>query len=175
MDDSERRVRLEALFGQHAATVRAYARRRIDRASAYDVVSEVFVVVWRRLEEVPEDALPWLLGCARRVLANQHRGARRTARLRGRLLIEPSVPAPELPSDATLSRALMALSGQDRELLLLIAWEGLEPKQAAQVLGCSPNALGVRLHRARQRLTDVLARIERAEVGGPEWKELVDD
>src|SRR6185437_14080530 len=77
MRDVERRQLLEGLFNEHAAAVRAYALRRIDPASADDTVSEVFVVACRRIEEIPPDALPWLLACARRVLANQYRGARR--------------------------------------------------------------------------------------------------
>src|SRR5205823_10175575 len=77
MSEGDRRRRLEQLFDEHAAAVRAYALRRIDSVSAEDTVSEVFVVACRRIDEVPSDSLPWLLACARRVLANQHRGARR--------------------------------------------------------------------------------------------------
>jgi hypothetical protein len=64
MDEFERRLRLERLFSAHGAAVRAYARRRVDPASADDAVSDVFVIAWRRLDDVPDDALPWLLGCA---------------------------------------------------------------------------------------------------------------
>ncbi len=63
--------------------------------------------------------------------------------------------------DDALGRALAELREGDRELLLLIAWEGLEPAQAAKVLGCSRNALDTRLHRARKRLAAALARAER--------------
>jgi RNA polymerase sigma-70 factor, ECF subfamily len=73
MDDNERSSRLESMFSTHAPTVLLYARRRTDRASASDVLSEVFVVAWQRVEEIPSDALPWLLACARRVLLNQRR------------------------------------------------------------------------------------------------------
>lgn len=48
--------------------------------------------------------------------------------------------------------ALSQLSTADRELLLLLAWEGLTPEQAATVLDVSRNALAVRIYRARQRL-----------------------
>ena len=142
MEESARRARLEALFSAHAGAVRAYARRRIGAGAADDTVSEVFVVAWRRLEDVADDALPWLLGCARRDVALQKRLSVSTAGVR----IE----------DRILALALASLSDRDREVLLLVAWEGLEPAKAARVLGCSRNALAVRLHRARRRLAAAL-------------------
>lgn len=86
VNEVRRRERLERLFSEHAEAVHAYARRRIDAASAQDTVAEVFSVAWRRLDDVSEHALPWLLAAARRVLANQRpggatpRGAARSAR-----------------------------------------------------------------------------------------------
>ncbi len=59
-------------------------------------------------------------------------------------------------ASAHLSAALSSLSERDRELLLLMAWEGLEPQQAAEVLGVRPNTLAVRFHRARRRLSAAL-------------------
>jgi len=85
MDELARRARLEALLAEHADAVRAYAVPRIGPEAADDTVSEVFVVARRRIERVPADALPWLLACARRVLANQRRSARRRDALVGRL------------------------------------------------------------------------------------------
>jgi RNA polymerase sigma-70 factor, ECF subfamily len=155
VDEIQRRLRLEHLFYAHAGAVRAYARRRIDVANAEDTVSEVFAIAWRRLDDVPDDALPWLLGCARRVLSHQHRRARRDYALLDRL--EAGVTGPA-PNDGALASALSKLSDRDREVLLLIAWEGLEPTQAARVLGCSRSALAVRLYRARRRLAAHLHR-----------------
>ena len=161
MDEPERRARLEALFAEHAAAVRAYAIRRIGPEAADDTVSEVFVVACRRLEHVPADALPWLLACARRVLANQRRGARRRDALVDRL---HGQPAPVLPqpnaAGSPLLTALAGLSQRDREVLLLIAWEGLDPARAAAALECSRAAFAVRLHRARRRLAAALDRAE---------------
>ncbi len=159
MDDDERRRRLEALFAGYASVVLAYARRRTDGATADDVLSEVFVVAWRRLLEVPAgDPLPWLLACARRVLANQRRGDRRRAAFVESLAVEALAgegPV-ELP-DRGLARALSSISEQDREVLLLVAWEGLSAAQAASVVGCSRQTFLVRLHRARKRLSAALA------------------
>jgi DNA-directed RNA polymerase specialized sigma24 family protein len=57
-------------------------------------------------------------------------------------------------------RALGELSERDREALLLIAWEGLDPARAAQVAGCSRATFAVRLHRARKRLDRTLFALE---------------
>jgi RNA polymerase sigma-70 factor, ECF subfamily len=164
VDERERRARLEALFTEHAEAVRAYALRRIGREAADDAVSEVFVVACRRIEHVPADALPWLLACARRVLANQRRGARRRSALAGRLSAERAPAPPEW--DVGRSPLLTALAGlreRDREVLLLTAWEGLDAARAAAALECSRAAFAVRLHRARRRLAGA---IERAEQDG---------
>jgi RNA polymerase sigma-70 factor (ECF subfamily) len=163
VDEFERRVRLEALFQAHAGAVRAYARRRIGAAGADDTVSEVFAIAWRRLDDVPDRALPWLLGCARRVLAHQYRRAGRDAALVDRLEQLASVSAAAVSwagDDDTLARAFARLSDRDREVLLLIAWEGLDTRDAAAVLGCSRNTLAVRFHRARRRLAAALDRLE---------------
>jgi RNA polymerase sigma factor (sigma-70 family) len=174
VSNSRRRERLESLFVEHAAAVRAYALRRIDLATAEETVSEVFVIAWRRLDDVPSDALPWLLACARRVLANQRRAGRRRVALQERLSQAGDVlGAWEFDGvpDRPLARALAELSDDDRELLLLVAWEELEPEQTALAFGCSRRTLAVRLHRARRRLTDVLARIEDEDLSTPSTME----
>jgi RNA polymerase sigma-70 factor, ECF subfamily len=161
-----RREHLEDLFVKHSAAVLAYALRRIDPATAEETVSEVFMIAWRRMGDMPPDPLPWLLACARRVLANQRRAARRRIALEDRLSSDgETFPAAELDevSDRPLARALGELSEEDRELLLLVAWEELEPEQTAIVLGCSRRTLAVRLHRARRRLAVLLQRIEQEE------------
>lgn len=151
---------MEALFREHADAVHAYASRRAGAGSADDVVSEVFAVAWRRIDDVPDPALPWLLGCARRVLANQRRGERRAGALRSRLASSQACPLTTDEGDGLLREALNELGGRDREVLLLTAWEGLGPAETAIVLGCSKGAAAVRLHRARKRLEAALARIE---------------
>jgi RNA polymerase sigma-70 factor (ECF subfamily) len=115
--------------------------------------SEVFVVAWRRIAEVPEDALPWLLGCARRVIANQRRGAGRRQALTERLCqVHPLEGSDSSGPGRRLRQALSALSERDREVLMLVAWEDLSPADAARVIGCSERAFAMRLHRARRRL-----------------------
>lgn len=147
--------RFRVLFERYHADVAAYVSRRAPASLAEDVVEETFLVAWRSLERVPGDPLPWLYGVARRALANQLRGVQRRRRLIRRLASEPPAPQSELlPAlvSARLRDALLDLSDGEREALLLIAWEGLTPSQAARVVGCSGAAFRVRLHRARRRL-----------------------
>lgn len=155
------RTGFEALYREHAGAVRTYVRRRSDVEGADDLVAEVFLVAWRRLDDVPEDPLPWLLGVARRVLANRRRGASRDAALLDRITLEPasaaSVEFGRLESARAIVRALGALREPDREALLLVAWEGLSPGQAATVLGVRPNTFAARLSRARRRFARALA------------------
>lgn len=153
MVEPERVRRVEALFAAHARAVRAYALRRIDPATADDIVSEVFVIAFRRLEEIPDQPLPWLLATARRVLANHRRAEGRRNALTAQLGVLHAGVWGEEPDGATeLLRALARLRENDREILLLVAWEDLDPAAAAAVLGCSRAAFAVRLHRARRRL-----------------------
>ncbi len=155
------RRRLEELYAAHAPAVRAYALRRTDPTSADDIVMEVFVVACRRLDAVPADPLPWLLGCARRVLANQRRTARRSQALVVRLGTALDGVPLEADANERLEVALSALREPDREVLMLNAWEDLDGAALATVLGCSRAAAGVRLHRARRRLATAYARAGR--------------
>jgi RNA polymerase sigma-70 factor (ECF subfamily) len=151
-----RRARLEALFDAHGKTVYAFARRRTGAADGDEVVSDTFLVAWRRLDDVPTQALPWLLGVARRCLANQARGEARQYAVRLRLagtpqaLVADAAGRPKL-SDET-RRSLARLSPGERDAITLVAWEGLTPDETAVALGCSRAAVYLRLHRARRRL-----------------------
>ena len=165
MEDRERRLRLEALYARHAAAVHAYARRRTDVASAEDIVMEVFVIACRRLDHVPEEPLPWLLGCARRLMANQRRGAQRAEALIERLArARTDADSADVTGDVVWL-ALAQLRERDREILLLSSWEELEPAEIARVIGCTRAAAAVRLHRARRRLAAVIQRESRPLVG----------
>jgi RNA polymerase sigma factor (sigma-70 family) len=161
--DAERRGRFERVFDAHYRAVSAYALRRAGNAEAEDAVAETFLIAWRRLDDIPADAKPWLLGVARRVLANQHRAAARRSALNARVAHQRPLE-PEWPRAELILRALDGLSESDRELLLLFAWEGLSVEELAGVLHCSRTAVKVRLHRARRRLRSQLTEAERAEV-----------
>jgi RNA polymerase sigma factor (sigma-70 family) len=158
--DQQRRAAFERLFTTHYWAVRAYVLRRAPASAADDVVAETFVVAWRRFGSLSDDPLPWLLGVARRSLANHHRSERRRGALMTRLLSTGSDPDPgwEPPAEmgVELAAAMAALPAREREALLLVAWEGLDSTRAAEAAGCTPAAFRVRLHRARQRVATVL-------------------
>jgi RNA polymerase sigma factor (sigma-70 family) len=163
-EQEERQARFEHLYDHTSLQVLGYALRRADSPEdAADVVSETFMIAWRRLDEVPtgDEARLWLYGVARRVLANQRRGQQRRERLNARLRDEVAVvsaramaerPAP----DSAVMAALARLDEADRELITLVAWERLDRDQIATMLGCSRATIRVRLHRARRRLARLL-------------------
>jgi RNA polymerase sigma factor (sigma-70 family) len=157
--------RFERLFRENYAAVRAYALRRPPGDVAQDLVADTFLVAWRRIDDVPGDALPWLYGIARRVLANERRSAGRRAALEQRLATAGAAAgsgdAGESLGDAELVRtALAGLSDRHREALMLVAWQGLSRARAARAAGCSAATFAVRLHRARARLAAELASLE---------------
>jgi RNA polymerase sigma-70 factor (ECF subfamily) len=158
-------ARFEAIFRSCYPRVLAYVLRRCEgREVAEEVVSETFLIAWRRLEAVPLEPLPWLLGTARKVLGHRRRSERRRAAhltvssLEGVEVTDPGTPVAErLARRESLAAAFAALPDRDREILTLVAWEGLSPREGARVLGCSAAAFSLRLHRARRRLSKELA------------------
>jgi RNA polymerase sigma-70 factor, ECF subfamily len=157
--------RFEGLFRENYTAVRAYALRRAPRDVAQDVAAETFLVAWRRLDDVPDDALPWLYGVARRVLANTRRSADRSAAPSRRLAADAAPAGRGDPGESAgegevLRAALARLSERDREALMLVAWHGLSGARAARAAGCTRAAFAVRLHRARSRLAAQLASLE---------------
>jgi RNA polymerase sigma-70 factor (ECF subfamily) len=152
----------ERLFGEHYDAVHRYALRRVPADAVQDVVAETFLAAWRRFGDLRGDPLPWLLGIARRVSANHLRGSRRRAALVERLRAEPGRTGRAFDGDVLA--ALAALRETDREALMLVAWDGLDNRAAAQVVGCSAATFGVRLHRARRRLERALADARRSSI-----------
>jgi RNA polymerase sigma factor (sigma-70 family) len=140
----------ERLYREHCDSVRAYVRRRQPPDEVDEALADIWLVAWRRRRSLPAAPLPWLYGTARRVLANQRRSGRRRLALAARLTDAASEP-PAL-TDRELGSALARLAPDDREALLLTAWEGLDATAAADAMGCSLAAFQSRLRRARQRL-----------------------
>ncbi|HXL44819.1 MAG TPA: sigma-70 family RNA polymerase sigma factor [Gaiellaceae bacterium] len=157
-------AKFDACFRAHYAEVLAYALRRLgERGAAEDVAAQTFAVAWRRLDALPADPLPWLLGVARHVIQNEARSARRRSRLLARItgqhraLAAPADPADSVPERSAILAAFGHLSEGDREVLRLGAWEGLDARRAAAALDCTRGAYALRLHRARRRLAKELA------------------
>jgi len=157
------RERFEAIVAEVIEPVRRFLARRTDRDTADDVLAETLLVCWRRLDDVPDQALPWVYGVARHCLANAERGERRQRRLAARITVvdppEEAVREPD-PPDARVSAALAALRPDEAELLRLWAWEQLGPAEIAEVLGVTANAVSIRLHRARGKFVDALGKID---------------
>lgn len=149
----------EALVSGHAGAVRAYAARRVAAHAVDDIVAEVFLAAWRKRDALPSHVRPWLFKTAALVIAEHHRTAGRRDR-RERLAAEPAGVTDDLsgvPDQVVIQRALAELTDDDAEILRLAYWEDLPSRDIALVLGCTPGAVRVRLHRARGRLTEVLA------------------
>lgn len=152
--------KLADLYDSWAAKVHAYAVRHCGVQGADDVVSETFIVAWRRIDVIPDDALPWLLVVARNTIAHRHRSAARRARLGDALATLPVEQHRTTEEIATARletiEALRHLSAKEREAVLLIAWDGLTIKAAADVAGCRERAFRARLSRARAHLRAAL-------------------
>lgn len=163
----DQRRRFTELYTAHMTAILGFAARRVDTpADASDVASEVFVVAWRRIRDVPsgDQARLWLYGVARGVLANHRRGKARREQLGLALLDAWRDAADSDPAElfemheATRSvvNALARLRAIDRDLLTLTVWEGLSAAEASRVVGIRPDAARTRILRARRRLHDML-------------------
>ncbi len=162
--------RFQAAYDAYAPDVAAYALRRRGAVDAADVVAETFVSAWRRRQEMPEEPATraWLLGVARRIIAAQAKGERREAELAERLAEQfgqrygAVAPIERLEQISIIGAAIERLSENDRELLLLVAWEQLQPAEIGALLGLPGPVVRKRLERARKRLRRHLADLDGA-------------
>ena len=172
--DPERGQRFEALYVEHYATIYAYVYRRLSNSPSDvpDAVAEVFSIAWRRLDSVPAgvDGRLWLYSTARHVVLNDWRRRRRRLRLfdrlkgvvQGRPIVDDTADSDEF----WLVQAIARLPAADQEVLRLVRWEGNSHAEAAQILGCSVNAVALRLRKATARLSQdpvVEAHLERSQ------------
>lgn len=165
MDSRLSRQAAEERFGElfeHLGLVTAYARRR-GGTDPEAIAAEVMAIAWRKLPVVPAgDARPWLIATARNLLIAEWRRDTHERSAIEQLKPPDAAPSPSLGlDDPALESALRELSFNDREALILVAWEELTPAEAARSLGISPTAFRVRLHRARRRLRLALADAQR--------------
>lgn len=166
VQDAQRRADFERLVEQAYAPLQRFLRRRTDPVTAEDVLGDVLLVLWRRVDEIPADApVAWSYGVARGCLANHVRGNARQERLVERLAQEPGGPQLDAEHYA-LDEALDQLPDNDRDLLRLWAWEQLAPREIATVLGITPNAASIRLHRAIGKLKELMAPRKTGSGGG---------
>ncbi len=158
-------TRFAALYRAHAHEVHGYCLRRTSTEEAKDATSEVFVVAWRRFDAVPsgDEALPWLYGVARNVLANRARSFRRRDRLVAKAAAhhEATVPGPEPQivrneQHQELLRALSKLPDKDQEILRLVEWEGISRDKVAKMFFVSRAAIDKRIGRAYKKMASTL-------------------
>jgi RNA polymerase sigma factor (sigma-70 family) len=153
----DERAGVERVFRSSYVLVVRYCYRRVgDIQLSQELAQETFVVAWRRRRDMPAEALPWLYGIARRVLADHWRSSK------SRPVTVPLAESIDLggPDEALeavalaqdLRVAFMRISEADREVIRLVTWEELDVAGVARVLGCSRAAAAVRIYRARQRL-----------------------
>lgn len=161
--DGARRARFEALASEVYEPVQRYLRRRARSDDAADVLAETLLVLWRRLDDVPSEPVPWCFGVARRCLANHRRGDQRRSRLVERTAAQPAGATsgdPQELIDSTepeLAAAMATLSASEAEIVRLWAWERLEPREIAVALDVTANAVSVALARAKRKLAEQLA------------------
>lgn len=160
--------RFEALARQLVEPLRRFLARRTDPETAEDVLADTLLVCWRRLDEIPDEPLPWAYAVARNCLANALRSGRRQERVAAKVAsmdppraVEPS-PDDDVPD---LAEALAALPETDAELLRLWAWEQLSPAEIAEALEITANAASVRLHRAKEKLRLQLEELGKNDAG----------
>ena len=125
-------------------------------------MAEVMTVAWRRLDVVPDPPAtrPWLFGVARNQLRSARRKDQRQQAIAHRVGSQGAFATEtEAPSLAPVAAALEQLKPADRELLLLVAWDELPHAEIGQLLSISPNAVAIRIHRARQALSDLMEKI----------------
>ena len=155
--------RFRRLVHEHSSAIGKYLRRRLyplTLADLDDLVEETLLVVWRRIDDVPDEAeLPWMIGVARNVLRNARRSQYRRNNFESTLPLSPNGPSAEdlVIADDSVRDALLALNDDDREVLMLNAWDGLDTHALAVALSITTNAAAVRLTRAQARFRERFA------------------
>ncbi len=151
-----------ALYTETNADVLAFLLRRCPTPEdAADCLAETYLVAWEKRHQIPAgvEARPWLFGVARNVMRRGHERHRRLAAaarsLAEELRLAATARSPRQP--ASITAALSELSALDQEIITMISWDGLTPRQIGQVLGISPNVVRVRAHRARTKLRSLLS------------------
>ncbi len=160
--------RFAKLYARCYQPVRDFCARRVPLEAVDDAVADTFLIVWRRLDEVPagEAALLWTYGVAYRVIGHQRRSTARRSRLHNRLrtvAFRPVAAADELTVDDDEQRIVLAalarLGDTDVEVLRMVAWEQLSVVDVAAVLSIEADTARQRLHRARRNLAREYDRI----------------
>lgn len=154
------------IFERHVRPVGGYLRRRIGADAVDDILSETFLVAFRRRASFDlqgESARPWLLGIATRLVKSHRKAEARQWRAfeasvaASGVVEEPPHAASDVRLDAdaalrALAPRIAALSAKERDTLLLHAWADLTYEQIAVALGVPVGTVRSRLNRVRRKL-----------------------
>jgi len=157
------RAGLRSALRHASGDLLAYFERRVHvREDAADLLSETMLQAWRRRDALPDDATRqrmWLFTIAAHVLANHQRSRRRRSALADRLRDHlSSAPAgPDLAETHAVRDAVLRLHAAQRELVMLVHWDGFTIVEAAELLGLNPSTARGRYSAARQALKAALA------------------
>lgn len=149
-----------ALFRAHLPEVSRFLARRVSPEQVEDLAADLFELAWSKRSSIPVGLeLPWLYKSARYLIANLQRKTANRNRIFA--LFEEPVAAPSAESialaDLSLAEAWKKLNAQEREVVSLWAWEGLNHNEIALALEISANAAAIRLSRAKKHLQELLA------------------
>ncbi len=153
---------VEIAFAEHFRDVYRYVAAHLDHDEVEDAVAEVFAIALRKPE--PDQPLHWLIGTARNVVYRGHH--RRSRHKRIAELVEPPNHPPvaqHVETSLAITQAMQRLKRADRELLALCLIEGFDRADVAELLGCTTNALNVRLHRAKENFKHHYTELTREE------------
>ncbi|WEK14472.1 MAG: sigma-70 family RNA polymerase sigma factor [Candidatus Microbacterium phytovorans] len=161
MGEAEAETEFAARFRRHYNEVLRFLERRVaDREDASELAGDVFRVAWQRFSPGSRAERAWLYAIARNVLGDHYRRTARQATadqaLNSAALIEAQTVSSRGPADHPILTALATLPATDQEAIRLRYWEHLSTAEVAEVLGITPVAARVRLHRARKQLRAAL-------------------
>lgn len=143
----------EGLFTAHALDVHKYVSRRHVGNDVDDLVAEVFTLAWQKRDEIPSGfELQWLYRTAWFVLANAHRKQSALPIDMNQVEDFSADIADLVIEQGEMRRIWFEIPERDREVLRLVAWEGLTPPQVATVLGISTGGASSAISRARKNL-----------------------
>lgn len=161
-------VEFTAIVHRHGDAIRGFLWRRaagldVGVSAVEDIEAEVWAIAWQKRADFPQEPevqLPWLYAVARNTAANH---IRKTVIRRNKIAVlfdnEPASSAEAIVlADTDLQRAFAVLSAGEKEVMALSVWEGLGPNEISEILGITPNAVSLRLHKARQKISEVLER-----------------
>jgi RNA polymerase sigma-70 factor, ECF subfamily len=149
-----------AVYSQYLPAISAYLSRRVERDAVEDLAADVFALAWRKRDGVTAgEELPWLYRIAANLVANHRRKIAATESFVRSLRPADSAPAADdiVIADQSLAEAWKHVRARDREVLALAVFEDLPVSSIAASLGVSPNAVSIRLHRAKKVLADLLS------------------